>query len=923
MVSFKKKQFIGLGITVFFLVLLLSVVLFMTNSIKTNMLEVVEDRYYKVNKVTDIRQLIYLSDRHLLYVVNRNEQEDIGQSIAILEFNQKEIHNGLIELSTIINRSEARIMLGSIQSNSNVYGDMERRAMELSNQGATNEELRELYYSQRQVRDEIIQGISDFKDFQQKLMEEALADANETYSSLLTLLFVTITLTVVGIVLSALWIIRSTSRRLDEVKGVIKQINYDDLSSIPRLNATVNDEIGEVSKAFNEMATSIEEYHVKEKQFTEEITKQNWIQTNSGEIINLYHKSVSIEVLAEKFISSLAPLMNAKLGAFYLKNGEGNPKEFNKIVSYADGFTDEIGRESFTLREGLIGQSAVEKQPVFIDHVPSGYTVISTGIGTVEPKCIVISPVIVKDEVVAVIEFASLQTFTDRQKKLLSKVLETLGIAITNILGRMEIERLLLESQAQTEELQSQSEELQAQSEELQTQSEELRMINEQLEERSRDAEQKSQDLQKAKEELEEKAKQLQLSSKYKSEFLANMSHELRTPLNSILLLSEMLSEDMDGNLTDEQKDFSRVINSSGQDLLTLINDILDLSKVEVKKLDLHFGEVNVEEFIQRLELQFTHIAKHKKLDFQIDKGSKLPKIFYSDEQRLQQVVKNLLSNAFKFTEKGSVSLKIEEANTEELKGEALKDTNWLKISVSDTGIGISKDKLSLIFEAFHQGDGATMRKYGGTGLGLSISREFTQLLGGYITVDSVDGVGSTFTVYVPSLSDGAKAVNEMDSSVKEIATTSISQKTKLQEEAHKEESTTSEQTINSLKGKTVVVVDDDHRNVYALNNALLKEGMNILTAENGLQCLDILHETEQVDIILMDIMMPVMDGYKAIKTIRNLENHSKVPIIALTAKAMKGDREKCLEVGASDYISKPLKLDQLLSAMRVWVAKG
>ncbi|MDX5475863.1 MAG: response regulator, partial [Bacillaceae bacterium] len=502
------------------------------------------------------------------------------------------------------------------------------------------------------------------------------------------------------------------------------------------------------------------------------------------------------------------------------------------------------------------------------------------------------------------------------------KVLETLGIAITNILGRMEIERLLLESQAQTEELQSQSEELQAQSEELQTQSEELRMINEQLEERSRDAEQKSQELQKAKEELEKKAKQLQLSSKYKSEFLANMSHELRTPLNSILLLSEMLSEDMDGNLTDEQKDFSRVINSSGQDLLSLINDILDLSKVEVKKLDLHFGEVNVEEFIQRLELQFTHIAKHKKLDFQIEKGSKLPKIFYSDEQRLQQVVKNLLSNAFKFTEKGSVSIKIEEANTEELKVEALKDTNWLKISVSDTGIGISKEKLSLIFEAFHQGDGATMRKYGGTGLGLSISKEFAHLLGGYITVDSVDGVGSTFTVFVPSLSDGAKAVNEMDSGVKEIATTSISQKNELKEESLIEEDTSSEQTSNSFKGKTVVVVDDDHRNVYALNNALLKEGMNILTAENGLQCLDILHETEQVDIILMDIMMPVMDGYKAIKTIRNLENHSKVPIIALTAKAMKGDREKCLEVGASDYISKPLKLDQLLSAMRVWVAK-
>ena len=932
--SFRKKQFVGLGITIFFLVLLLSMIFIMANSMKTNMLEIVEDRYYKVSKAMEIRQLFYQTDRQLLYVINRADNENIDEILFRLQENREEVRRKITELETTVDRSETNVLLAEIKANYDGYWEMERNIVSLVNENAPNSETQAIYYNQQENRQKLLENISEFKDLQEGFMETNLEQATITYEQLIGSLLLTVLVSLFVIVGTTLWVIRSTNKRLDEVKNGIVNIDYDNLSSLPRLNTAIKDEIGEISSAFNTMASSIESYHLKEKQYTEEISRQNWVQTNSGDIINLYHRNVSIDSLAEKFISTLTPLMEANLGAFYLSEGEGKHSTFRKVATYADGAAD-IGTETFKLREGLIGQCALNKETIVLENVPDNYTLITTGLGSTKPSSIIIAPVIIKEEVIAVIEMATLTTFTDTHKNLLKKVLETLGIAITNILGRMEVERLLLESQAQTEELQSQSEELQAQSEELQTQAEELRMINEQLEERSRDAEQKSIDLQKAKTELEEKAKQLQLSSKYKSEFLANMSHELRTPLNSILLLSEMLAEDIDENLTEEQQEFSRVINSSGQDLLNLINDILDLSKVEVKKLEVTFGEVNVMEFVNRLELQFTHIAKHKKLDYEIVQKDSLPDVFYTDEQRLQQIVKNLLSNAFKFTEKGKVTVEIEKANRRDLlrANVTVEAETWLKISVTDTGIGISQDKLGLIFEAFHQGDGATMRKYGGTGLGLSISKEFSTLLGGVVQVESEEDKGSTFTLIIPSMPNGMPQMKEMAAAWQEAAagadTELLDEENRLLDMAAGVEEVKAQSYMpaendpsNILKGKTVIVVDDDHRNVYALNNALNKEDMNILTAENGLQCLDILHETEKVDIILMDIMMPVMDGYKAIKTIRNLEKHKNVPIIALTAKAMKGDREKCLEVGASDYISKPLKLDQLLSAMRVWVAK-
>ncbi|WP_053364408.1 ATP-binding protein [Bacillus sp. FJAT-27251] len=926
--AFKKKQFIALGLTIFFLFVLLFVILGLTSTIKSSMLEIVQDRYDKVNRAMEIRQDVFQSDRRILQALMLGEEgstaaagtDVIGLSAAIRE--------NISELEGMLTRTQSKTLLREVKAGYESFAAMETRILAGLSAGASQDEMMAIYNAENAARSQLFESLNSFRDYQEGLIGEALEASNEAYSQLIASLVTAVAAAVILISAATLWVIRSTNRSLISITEGIQAIDYDNLSEIPRLKQETNDEIGQIALSFNMMAASLENYHAQEKKYTAEIAEQNWIQTQSAEIINLYHKSTEVEALAEGFLAKLAPSSGASLGAFYLMDGDRSGTVLKKIASYADS-GETPARGTIHEREGLVGQCARDGRSIYLEEVPENFTPVKTAFGEAVPACILISPVIVKDEVVAVVELAALRHFTKPEKALIEKVLETLGIAVTNILGRMEVERLLLESQAQTEELQSQSEELQAQSEELQTQAEELRMINEQLEERSRDAEEKSAELQKAKTELEEQARQLQLSSNYKSEFLANMSHELRTPLNSILLLSEMLTEDEEEALTEEQKEFTRVIHSSGQDLLDLINDILDLSKVEVGKLEVSFDEVNIRDFSNRISQLFAHLASHKNLEFTVSTGEDLPDVFHTDEQRLQQIVKNLLSNAFKFTEEGSVKVNVETPGLSELQRlpNWTERNDWLKVSVADTGIGISPSKQRMIFDPFHQGDGTTMRKYGGTGLGLSISREFARLLGGIVQVESQEGKGSTFTLYIPSLPDGLPEetefpyvpVNEEVAPAMEVAPGSLADEQNIHdagEAGHEDEA------ISRLAGKTVVVVDDDRRNIYALTNALKKEGMNILTAENGEECLDLLSQTDRVDIILMDIMMPVMDGYTAMKKIRRLEKGEDIPIIALTAKAMKGDREKCLEAGASDYVSKPLKLDQLLSVMRVWITK-
>lgn len=936
--GFKRKQYVGLGLTVFFLFLLLFTILVMMNSIKSNMVEIVEDRYFKVSTVMEIRQQLYQNDRNLLQVVTENSVDKEARMASIREI---DVTGDLLELQAILNREKSKVLISQVQDAYKQYQALENQILIGLENGTSTGELQAMYRAEKAGRDLLFNNIDDFKEYQENLMQQALAESTDTYDNLVKALIGLIVLAIILITGVMLWVIRGTVGTINSFTDSIKNVDYDDLSSIPRMNTEVKGEFGEIARVYNTMAASIEDLTIKEKKYNEEIVEQNWIQSHSADIVKLYSRYVDAAGLAENFIKKLTPLMGGNLGAFYLKDESDGKPLFKKIAVYADD-QGAAGRDRFAEGEGLAGQCAAEKRTIVIDEVPADFRVISTGLGEAPPKSIIMAPVMMKDEVVAVVEIASFSVFPTASQKLLENVLETLGIGITNILGRMEVERLLLESQAQTEELQaqseelqSQSEELQAQSEELQMQTEELRMMNEQLEERTHDAELKSEELQAAKEDLEQKARELQQSSTYKSEFLANMSHELRTPLNSILLLSEMMLDDQESALSEEQKEFSRVIHSSGQDLLNLINDILDLSKVEAGKLEVNFEEVFLTEFADRMERQFHQVAKNKQIDFTVTLSDNITPIIYSDEQRLQQIVKNLLSNAFKFTEKGSVSVKIEKADERETLGCPLaghSDT-WVKFTVTDSGIGIPKEKQQMIFEAFQQVDGAIMRKYGGTGLGLSISREFSQLLGGLCKVESQEGKGSTFTVIIPNLPEGYPSVNEYEVHSQVAAAVEqrplASSDTEAGAQQDEQQSGDEQQAGNAaqdgkttvLTGKTVIVTDDDHRNIFTLKNALQKEGMNVITAENGLQCLEMMNELEQVDIVLMDIMMPVMDGYEAIRKIRSQEAYGELPVIALTAKAMKGDRDKCLAAGANDYISKPMKLDQLLSAMRVWLS--
>lgn len=751
-----------------------------------------------------------------------------------------------------------------------------------------------------------------FRSTENTLTQTSAKQLDNKNSSLTVGLFgILVLVSIISIVIAS-GISRSIVKTIAEVTHTIREISASNGSHKKRINVKTRDEINALAEATNEMLDTLE--------------KREWLQSNIAEVVTKYQGISSITSLANTFLSEIVQITQSSFGAFYVRETDNKEINFVKMAAFADS-SDDIGRASFKMGQGLIGQCALENRIFTYDEIPEDYHVIGTGLGEVAPRSILIIPVTFEEEVIAVVELATMDTYTKLHQELVKHIIETFGLTINSIMGRMEIVRLLKDSRAMTEELQAQSEELQTQSEELQMQTEEMAMVNEQLEERTREAEDKSKELAKAKREIEASAEQLLLNSNYKSEFLANMSHELRTPLNSILILSEMLAENSHSSLTEEEANFAKVIHSSGEDLLVLINDILDLSKVEAGKLEVLFSEVNMSELPVRMEEVFSPFANQKNLNLQVTKADNVSNIFYTDEKRFQQIIKNLLSNAFKFTEKGSVNLDIRQMENEQLTMN-MQDisSEWLEITVSDTGIGIPKDKHQLIFETFQQADGATVRKYGGTGLGLSICREFSKLLGGWITLESKEGEGSSFSLIIPSLPNGISKDNDLQPAYAEIGATTLFNEAKKSEKEVRDVGSLPllQSDMDVFQDKNILIVDDDYRNIYALKTALEKRAMNVLVAKDGLECLAILENNTKIDLILMDIMMPNMDGYEAMMIIRTKMKLTDLPIIALTAKAMKNDRNKSLEAGASDYISKPLNLEQLFSVLRVWlVSKG
>lgn len=756
------------------------------------------------------------------------------------------------------------------------------------------------------IKDRMIQIADLLYGLQEQQMKNELLRSKDTYNWAVSIIYIYLAIALcIGIIIT-IWIIRSLSNNLKKVTAVMKSASTSNFDSLPRIEIISKGELGDIAVAFNKMAQALEEQSRIEKHLKEKAEEQSWLNTKIAEIAILYPEVENVKMLAEVLITKLVPMVGASYGVFYVKEIAEGQQYLQKISTYAE-LTENNANSRFRFGEGLVGQCAMEKKSILLKEVSDHYIKIVSGTGEAPPKNIIILPVQFEKDVLAVIEIASFESFSPLQVKLLEEVNHNIGIKINSIVNHMKVERLLQESQALTEEFQ-------AQSEELQVQQEELRTTNEKLEEQYEASEQKNIEIEKVKEALEEKAQQLELSSQYKSEFLANMSHELRTPLNSLLILTQILTENGDGNLTAKQLEYMQTIYSSGNDLLHLINDVLDLAKVESGKLDINPNRVELLEVENFIERQFTPIAEQKNIQFIIEMEKGLPETFYTDEQRLKQILKNLLSNAFKFTGSGSVSFIVrkEDIRKKILNRESQSDS-MVAFSIIDTGIGIDKDKQETIFDAFKQADGTTSRQYGGTGLGLSISREIAHLLGGYIEVLSEKGKGSTFTLYLPYYQPKPQIADHTG-----IAEAAVS--LYVDESQSKSEDQRSPHGMSTLKNKKILIVDDDIRNVYALTIALEKYEMDIIVAENGREGIEVLIENPDTDLILMDIMMPEMDGFEAMRKIRQIAEFKTLPIIALTAKAMKRSREECLDAGATDYISKPIKLEQLFSLMQVWL---
>jgi len=624
--------------------------------------------------------------------------------------------------------------------------------------------------------------------------------------------------------------------------------------------------------------------------------EQDWLKTNLARISGLMQGQRDMRAVARLIMSELTPVVTAQCGAFYLAEAEAPPageaypdgrSRLRMIAGYGYPAGTRDG-ETFAFGETLVGQAAAEGSRIHVVDVPAGYVRISSALGSAPPAELVVLPVLVEGQVLAVMELATFTPFSPVHLAFLDQITETIGVTVNTIIANSRTEELLNQSRRLTDELQVRSEELQGQQEQLRRSNTELEVKNAEIEEAGRA--------------LADRAEQLALSSRYKSEFLANMSHELRTPLNSLLILARLLADNASGNLTAEQVKYATVIHDAGSDLLQLIDDILDLSKVEAGKMESSPADVSFASLIDYVENMCRPLIADKGLDFTVSVDPDLPRTVHTDERRLQQILRNMLSNAVKFTESGQVRLVVKPVDRSRFQSPSLRRAPVVAFQVVDTGIGIAADKLKIIFEAFQQADGTTSRRYGGTGLGLSISREIAHLLGGEIEAESVVGRGSTFTLHLPLRRGAPVPPREAHRWVGEAAAEPVREPVVPDE---------------TLQGRRVLIVDDDVRNVFALASALELNGLEVSYADNGESALAALDGPPPVDAVLMDVMMPGMDGNEAMAAIRRRPEHADLPIIAVTAKAMSLDRERSLEAGATDYVTKPVDTEHLLGLLR------
>ncbi|PZF85389.1 HAMP domain-containing protein, partial [Micromonospora deserti] len=688
--------------------------------------------------------------------------------------------------------------------------------------------------------------------------------------------------------------------QLRAIARVSTSVTRGDLTQ--RINVKAQGEVAELKDNINQMIVTLRET-------TKKNAEQGWLDSNLARIGGLLQGQRDLGEVCRMIMMEVTPLVDAQLGAFFLADNSEGVMRLRLTASY--GYVARGHDVTFGPGEGLVGQTALSRRTIRVSAAPDGRLMLRSGLADTPPADLVVLPVLFEGELLGVIEFASVTTFSELHLSFLERLVLTIGIAVNTIQANRRTEELLAQSQRLAHEMQEQSAELQRTNAELE---DKAQLLSEQ----KGNIETKNREIELARRGLEEKAQQLTRASAYKSEFLANMSHELRTPLNSLLLLARLLAENSDQNLTPKQIEFAKTIHSAGSDLLSLIDDILDLSKIEAGRMDVEPTEVRFDEIRSYVEQAFAPQAEEKSLDFQVRISKGLPPALVTDAQRLQQILRNLLSNAVKFTDNGAVTLRIAPA-PENAVFDVPALTNARQViafTVVDTGIGISDDKLSIIFEAFQQADGTTSRRYGGTGLGLSISRDLARLLGGTIGVSSAPGQGSTFTLFVPDVlaPDAVVAPLPPSPSRAGLPSSLLMPPPELPEPSPTP-------ATRQLEGVTVLIVDDDVRNVFALTSALELHGMTVLYSDNGADGVRLLAEHPEVDIVLMDAMMPDQDGYETTRQIRRNHRFAELPIVFLTAKAMPGDRESALAAGGSDYITKPVDLDELIELMASWIS--
>lgn len=746
-----------------------------------------------------------------------------------------------------------------------------------------------------------------------------------------------------SLVLASLLAARLQHRILARINKVVALADAVAAGDLPeRLPVSSGDEVGVLQRSFNEIVSTSREvvrqaqalargdYSVtiqprssKDElglalvQMTEELRRYheqserlNWIKTALSDLNDRMRGEQSLETLTGHILQALAHQVGARVGAIYLAEPEGGLRRGAGLE------VEECGQpENVALGEGLVGQAGLSREILLVDLPAEARPVHPSGVGPRLRQSILV-PLVREHELMGVLELGTADHFTPEHRELLQTASASIAIALHVARSREKLNELLVQTQRQSEALREQQVALQRSNLELG----ERNLL---LEHQKQEIHRQNDALEHARTDLEHKARELAQASQYKSEFLANVSHELRTPLNSLLILSRLLADNREGNLTAQQVEFAQTIHKSGSDLLTLINDILDLSKVEAGRMDFTVEPTLVRELCAAVEGIFRPLAEQKGLCFQvlIDPGA--PRQVNTDGHRVGQILRNLMSNAFKFTPRGEVTLRVLPA---------ARTGQAVAFAVTDTGIGIPADKQELVFAAFQQADGATSREYGGTGLGLTISRELARRLGGDLVLESTPGHGSTFTLLLPEEVVIPPAANASSrpapdappaASIPGPAEGGMRPARPRPTEAPVLNRPRPAHLVPSvapprgkLKGRRLLVVDDDMRNAYSLAAVLDREGVACDLVADGDRALAKLASGPSYAGVLMDIMMPGRDGYMTMRAIRSQAGFKDLPIVALTARAMAGDREKCLEAGATDYLPKPVEVDRLLDVL-------